>query len=94
MRYLARWICNWNWNWNTVMNITLRQSRFRTIKDSDPGFIMHDGVVMARRAGFEISQGCPREYKLIIADCIDRGWLKPVATVYDYEQTFDLLKEN
>jgi hypothetical protein len=24
--------------------------------------------------------------------CIDRGWLKPVAYMYDYELTFDILK--
>lgn len=76
------------------MNITFRQSRFRTIKSSEPGFVMQDGPVVATRAGFEISQSCPREYKMIIAECVDRGWLTPVATVFDYEQTFDLLKEN
>ena len=77
-----------------MATIKFQQSKIRTIKPSDPGFMMRDGVVIAPRAGFEISVQCPREYKLIITECINNGWLKPVASVYDYEQTFDILKEN
>lgn len=44
-----------------------------------------DGLVMAPRAGFEISDKCPREYKLIINECLSNGWLKPVATIKDSE---------
>ena len=54
--------------------------------------MLKDGVVVAQRAGFEINTSCPREYKLIISECINNGWLKPVAHVYDYEQVFDKLK--
>lgn len=74
------------------MTFTVRQSRLRTIKSTDPGFKLIDGPVLAPRAGFEVLTNCPREYKLIIQECIANGWLRPVATVYDYEQTFDLLK--
>jgi len=37
------------------------------------------------RAGFEISRSCPDQYKQIISQCIDNGWLKPVAYVKDCE---------
>lgn len=76
------------------MSFSSQQSRLRTITKGDPGFMLKDGLVLAPRAGFQLLTECPREYKLIIAECINNGWLKPVATVYDYEQTFDLLKEN
>ena len=74
------------------MNITAHQSSILTIKQDDPRFVIRDGLMQAPRAGFEIDTNCPREYRQIIAACIDRGWLKPVAHVYDYEQVFDKLK--
>lgn len=40
---------------------------------------------MAPRAGFEITNECPSSYKLIINECLSKGWLKPVATVKDTE---------
>ena len=74
------------------MKLTVHQSSIRTVKSGDPDFMLKDGVVVAQRAGFEINTSCPREYKLIISECINNGWLKPVAHVYDYEQVFDKLK--
>jgi len=65
--------------------ITSRQSRIRTIKSDDEKFMLKDGYMIAPRAGFEIDSSCPREYKLIIAKCIDNGWLKPIANVKDHE---------
>jgi hypothetical protein len=50
-------------------------------------------MLVTPRAGFEVVKECPREYKLIIQDCIERGWLRPVASVYDHELTFDVLKD-
>ena len=43
---------------------------------------------MAPRAGFEINENCPREYRQIIAACIDQGWLKPIAHVTERELLF------
>lgn len=70
------------------MNITAHQSQIRTIKQSDPRFNIKDKFLMAPRAGFEISQQCPREYKMIISECIGNGWLKPVAHVTERELLF------
>jgi hypothetical protein len=44
--------------------------------------------MQAPRAGFEISQGCPKEYKMIINECIRNGWLTPVANVTERELIF------
>jgi hypothetical protein len=70
------------------MNITTHQSQIRTIEQSDPRFQIKDGFLLAQRAGFEITTDCPREYKLIIAKCINNGWVKPVAHVTERELLF------
>jgi len=62
------------------------------VKQGDPKFMIQDGLVLCPRAGFEINEHCPREYRQIIAACIDRGWLKPVAHVYGKELTMDALR--
>lgn len=67
------------------MKITAHQSQVRMVRQNDPIFMIVDGIVVTPRAGFEISLQCPREYRLIIQDCIDRGWLKPIAHVTEKE---------
>ena len=47
-----------------------------------------DKFVTAPRAGFEISDRCPREYRMIIAECIKNSWIKPVAHVHERELLF------
>jgi hypothetical protein len=69
----------------------IKTSSLRTIKQGDPKFMLQDGMVIAPRAGFEISNSCPREYKMIIQECINYGWLKPVATVRDNELFWEAL---
>jgi hypothetical protein len=70
------------------MTYTIHQSQIRTLKPSDPNFVITDGFMVAPRAGFEINKNCPREYRQIIAACIDQGWLKPVAHVTERELIF------
>jgi len=53
----------------------------RAIKPKDPHFVINDGFIVANRAGIEISQRCPENYKDLIVECINHGWLKPVAHV-------------
>ena len=74
------------------MSYTTHQSCLRTIRHNDADCMLHDDLVMAPRAGFEISQRCPENYRSLIQECIGHGWLQPVAHVYDYELTFDRLK--
>ncbi len=74
------------------MNIVISKSKISTIKQGDAKFMLQDGIVVCPRAGFEINQQCPKEYKLIIAECINNGWLKPVAHIYSKEITMDALR--
>jgi len=55
--------------------------------------MIHDGLMITPRAGFEVSNDCPREYRFILLECLDEGWIKPVANVLNYEYTMDKLKE-
>lgn len=70
------------------------KSNFKTLRPGDPGFTLTDGFVTANRAGFEISQNCPAEYKSIFITAINAGWIKPIATVYARDLTFQTLKES
>jgi len=70
------------------MTFTVHQSKIRTIKQSDPRFNIVDKFVTAPRAGFEISQRCPDIYKSLILECIDHGWIKPVAHMHERELLF------
>jgi hypothetical protein len=54
--------------------------------------MLQDGLMICPRAGFEINEHCPREYKMIISECINNGWIKPVAHVYGKELTMDALR--
>ena len=74
------------------MNIVARQSNIKTIRQGDPKFTLTDGFVTCPRAGFEISNNCPAEYKSIFITAIKAGWLKPVAHVYGKELTMDALR--
>lgn len=74
------------------MKITTRQSKIRTIRQGDPLFTINDGLTITNRAGFEISCGCPYNYRDIIQECIQRGWLKPVAYMTAEEQLMETLK--
>lgn len=67
------------------MSFKNETSSIRTIRRGEKNFMLTDGLVMAPRAGFEISNSTPREYRQIISECIDNGWLKPVAYVKDVE---------
>ncbi len=71
-----------------MIKYTTHQSQIRTIKHNDPRFHISDNFTMAPRAGFELSSGCPSNYKEIVHECINRGWLKPVAYMTERELIF------
>ena len=69
----------------------IETSSLRTIKQGDPKFMLQDGMIMAPRAGFEISEDCSPYFKTIIHKAVQMGWLKPVATVKDSELFWEAL---
>ena len=74
------------------MFVNTQSRNIRTIRPGDPKFMLVDGLIMAPRAGFEISQSCPAEYKSIFITAINAGWIKPVAHVYGKELTMDAMR--
>ena len=70
------------------MTYTLHQSQIRTLKPGDPNFVITNGLVQTNRAGIEISQRCPSNYASLIAECLNHGWIKPVAHVTERELLF------
>ena len=75
------------------MTFIIQENQFKEINRDDEHFMMTDGIKLVPRAGIEISNQCPREYKLILADCLDRGWIKPVAYVKTKELFWEVLGE-
>jgi hypothetical protein len=74
------------------MNITAKESKIRTIRSGDRKFMLNDGFVICPRAGFEINEKCPTEYKQMLMTALDLGWIKPIAHVYGKELTLDALR--
>lgn len=74
------------------MTFTTKQTNIRTIRQGDAKFMLKDGIVICPRAGFEINEKCPREYKQMLMTALDLGWIKPVAHVYGKELTMDALR--
>lgn len=75
------------------MTFKVEQSTVRTIRRGEKGFMLKDGITIMPRAGFEISRSCPDQYKQIISQCIDNGWLKPVAYVKDAELFWEAFQQ-
>lgn len=73
------------------MNFTTPEKKIKKMYNSDPDFIIDDGIIMAPRAGFEITSTCPYNYKEIIQEAINQGWLKPVAYMKETEYTWEKL---
>ena len=57
------------------MQLTSRTTNIRNVRQGDPKFTLIDGFVTCPRAGFEISQSCPAEYKSIFITAINEGFI-------------------
>lgn len=76
------------------MYITNSSPKYKTYRKDDAGFhFSPDNIVIVPRAGLIIDDNCPREYKMIIATCINNGWLKPVAFQPTHEHFMEELSK-
>lgn len=71
--------------------VTEYESQVEVLRPGDPGFAIHNGFMMANRAGFELSPDCPKAYSQVILQAISNGYLKPIATVKKSEIVWDRL---
>jgi hypothetical protein len=76
-----------------MITITARPTQFKSLRPGDPDFTMSDGIKLVPRAGFEFGKGCPVSHQLTIVECINNGWLKPIAYMKDSEYTWELLQK-
>lgn len=67
--------------------------KIKTLKPGDNNFTISDGFTLTPRAGFQINQKCPREYKLVLQECINNGWLTPVAYMTENEYMWEELQK-
>lgn len=74
------------------MMFTATKNDIKAIRPGDPLWHIKSHFVLTPRAGFEISNQCPAEYKAILATCMQKGWLKPVAYLKGAEATMEYLK--
>ena len=75
------------------MTFNVHQSSIRPIRKGDKGFIINDGLTAAPRAGFEMSTSIPNQYRTLILQCLECGWLKPVAYVKDSQLFWEEFKK-
>lgn len=75
-----------------MIKYTESKLKIKTIKNDDRMFYIKGALTMTPRAGFEVSKQCPYEYRLVLTECIDRGWIKPVAYMRDDEYIWESLK--
>lgn len=65
----------------------------KTIRQSNPDFYIDNGITISPRAGLEISKQCPSNYASLIAECINHGWLKPIAYMKESEYVWEKIGE-
>lgn len=73
------------------MNVRVHKTVLRTVRPGDPDWFLKDGLIVAPRAGFEITAACPYNYRQVIQECVSQGWLKPVAQVRDADLVWERL---
>jgi len=69
----------------------MKRSNIKTIRPGDVAFNVTDGIYSSPRAGFELAVGMPNTYREVVMECIQRGWLKPVAYALEKEYIWDVL---
>jgi hypothetical protein len=77
-----------------MFNTTEPRFKIKTLKSGDQDFTFSiDGGIIVSRAAIEISQRCPENYKDLILECINHGWLRPVAYMKETEFIWERLGE-
>ena len=75
------------------MPFTTPDKIIKTIRQNDPDFYIDNGITISPRAGLEISQRCPNNYIDVIRECLEQGWLKPIAYIKESEYIWEKLGE-
>jgi hypothetical protein len=71
--------------------ISVPADKLKTIRRGDKDFYFNVGLQSAPRAGFEIDANCPQNHKRFLIECIENGWIKPVAYMKESEYVWEQL---
>jgi hypothetical protein len=71
--------------------VKVSTDKIKILRRGDPDFSFRVGKVSCPRAGFEISQLCPKNYKDLILEGIRNGWINPVAYMKESEHVWEKL---
>jgi hypothetical protein len=70
------------------MKVSALKTSVRTIKKGNPNFLINDGIFVTPRAGFEINDNCPMEYRKMLMKALTSNWIEPVAYMHEKELIF------
>lgn len=76
------------------LQITIQESDVVHLKPGDAGFMMVDGSAMVSRASIVIDQTCPTRIAETLRWAIERGWIRPQASVRREEYMLDRLRNS
>ena len=75
-----------------MFNTSKPKFKVKTLKSGDKDFTFSpDGIILVSRAGIEISNRCPENYKDLIIECMNHGWIKPIAHMKESEFVWEQL---
>ena len=79
-----------------MTNFVITQEPWVRIGPGDVGFQMHNDLSMTNRAAIEIDSECPDSYATIIAQALERGWIRSIAMVPRTDPTlpWEILKND
>lgn len=75
-----------------MFKVSSNKNKIKQIKPNDPLWLIVDGLYLTPRAGFQINLNCPKNYRMIISECINNGWLQPVAYMRDNEHMWEKIQ--
>jgi hypothetical protein len=75
------------------MKLTAKKSNVRMLTSKDPAFHIVDSMTITNRAGVQIMDNCPDEYKQLLHNAVGYGWIRPVAYMREDELMWIQLKE-
>jgi hypothetical protein len=77
------------------MKISTPKDKIKTLRKGDSDFVMNIGEAFYHvpRAGFEIDDSCPENTKRFLIECIENGWIKPVAYMRESEYIWEELSK-
>lgn len=64
----------------------------RAMRPNDNRWRFIVGLESYPRAAIEVSRDCPGKYADIILECINHGWIKPIAYLKESEYAWEILK--